>query len=305
MRAPTTIAILLAALLAGCADPAEPKTDEEDFGELGLEADGDTGVIRGVVVDEAIRPIAGVSVALSGAGEGQTTSNEEGLFGFSRLQPGTYFVSASKAGFKAVQQSVEVVAGVREPPIAKVLLTPDNSTAPFVQTYAFDGYIECSGSFVAAGVALCSLAGLPNDRFLAEYVVDQPPQWIQSEMHWSSTQALSPELDLVYSQPGEGALMDNWAEDYGPAPLLIQVDEAGAANRSIVAGNDLMLRVFNQPIQGTEPSTCVPRPVLGGCLTGVGVTLSQRFQVFTNLFYGYAPPPEWRFAETGVYPPPA
>ena len=307
MRAGTLLTLLCTALLAGCTQAADPKpdVDDEDFDGLGLQADKDTGVIRGVVVDEAIRPVPGVTIALSGVGAGETKTEDNGLFGFSRLAPGSYFLSASKPGFLPVQQSVEVVAGDADPPITKILLTADAATTPFAQTYHFDGYIECSGSFVAAGLAACSAAGLPNDRFIVEYEIERPPQWIQSEMHWSSTQALSPELDLVYSQPGEGALMDNWAEAYGPSPLLIQVDETLAANRSIGAGENLLLRVFNQPVEGTEPAGCVPRPVLGGCTTGLGVTVSQKFDIYTNVFYGYAPPADWRFADNGPYPPPA
>lgn len=313
MRVSPAILLLAAAFLAGCtqANPAPAPEGEADFDDLGLQADETTGVMRGVVIDDAIRPLVGVLINVTGTAAHSTTTNDEGLFGLSNLEPGTYFVSASKAGFLPTQQSVEVIAGVEEPPIVKILLTADATTAPFAQTHAFDGYIECSVSFVAAGLAACSAVGLPNDKFIVTYSLERPPQWIQSEMHWASTQAVSPELDLVYSAPGSGALLDNYAEDYGPSPLLIQVNQTLAANRSLGAGADLMVRVFNQPIEGTETGDpvggddCIDRPFLGGCTTGVGVTLQQRFTILTTVFYGYQPPADWLYVVDGPYPAPA
>lgn len=309
MRAFALTALLVAGLLAGCTDVTlEPRSEEDaDFEELGLEADATTGVIRGLVIDEAIRPLAGVAIEVTGVATRTATSNDEGLFGLGNLEPGTYFVSASKPGFQTAQQSVEVVAGVDEPPITKILLAADAATAPFSQSYVFDGFIECSFSAVAAGVAACSAAGLPNDKFIIEYELERAPQWIQTEMHWQSTQAVSPELDLVYSASGEGALLDNYAEVWGPSPLLIQVNETLAAERGLGTEAGLLIRVFNQPVEGTETGDpaggddCMDRPVLGGCTTGLGMTLQQRFTHITTVFYGYQPPEDWRYVEDGPY----
>lgn len=307
------VALLMSAtLLAGCAGgaPADEPADE-DFDDLDLVASDTTGVLRGVVVDEAVRPLAGVDVSLTGAVSLNTTTNADGLFGFSNLQPGPYFVRAAKAGFQPTQTSTEVVAGLADPPIVKLLLLADPATTPYVATYIFDGFIECSGSFVLVGFAACSAAGLPNDKFIVQYELDRPPMWVQSEMHWESTQAVSPALSVSYSVPGEGALLDNPVQAKGPSPLLLQANETKAANMSLAAGNDLMVRVFNEGVEGTTPSDpvngddCLDRPGLGGCAVGFGVTVSQTFTILTNVFYGFAPDPSWRYAETGPHPQPA
>lgn len=305
--------LLAGTLLAGCSggaseggEPAEPA-----FEELGLQATATTGVMRGVVVDEAIRPIAGAKVSLTGGTERETTTGAEGIFGFSGLQPGPYFVQVAKPGFVTAQASAEVVAGVAEPPIVKVLLTADPTTAPYVTTYLFEGFIECSFSLIAAGFAACATGDQLNDRFIVEYELDRPPQWVQSEMVWQSTQAISPDLNVVYSAPGDGALLDNYAQDFGPSPLLLQVNETLAAERGLGASLDLMIRVFNQPIEGTNTGDpvggddCLDRPALGGCTTGFGATIQQSFTIITNAFYGFAPDPEWRHAESGPHPAPA
>jgi hypothetical protein len=319
MRAFPSIAAwaLAAAFLAGCAGGSDggdpPAVDERDFDDLGLEASETTGLLRGVVVDDAIRPIANASVRIAGPTPRDTTTNADGLFGFSGLEPGTYFVHASKPGYNATQASADVVAGVADPPIVRILLSVNPSTAPYVQTYVFEGFIECSGSFVAFGLAACSALGLPNDKFLAEYEVDRPPQWVQSEVVWESTQAVSPGLNVVYSYQGEDVLYTNYVEARGPSPLVLQANETVAASAGDGLGNgtSLIIRVFNEPIEGTRPSDpvggdgCVDRPVLGGCATGVGVTVEQSFSIITNVFYGVVPDPSWRYTEQGPYPIPA
>lgn len=304
--------LLATAALAGCAggEPGAGEASDPEFENLELTATDTTGVLRGVVVDEAIRPVANASVTLSGSGTGATVTNPDGLFGFSGLAPGPYFVKVSKAGFVEGQTSAEVAAGIDEPDILRVLLASDPMTAPYVTTYVFEGYIECSFSLVAVGFAACSTAEELNDRFIVNYTLDRPPHWVQSEMAWRSTQAVSPELDVVYSASGEGALLDNYAEDWGPSPLLVQVNETLAAERGLGSGTDLLIRVFNQPVEGTETGDptdgddCLDRPVLGGCTTGAGMTIEQSFTIITNVFYGFAPAPEWRYIEEGPHPAP-
>jgi hypothetical protein len=316
MRAWTVLPALLfaSAALAGCSDGGKKApADNQDFQDLGLQASDTTGVLRGVVVDPAIRPIAGATVTISGPGTGTTATNAEGLFGFSGLAPGTYFVRTAKPGFNETQASADVVAGVDEPAIVKLLMTPDPSTAPYVSTYIFEGFIECSGSFVAVGFAACSAAGLPNDKFLAQYPLDRPPQWVQSEAVWESTQAVSPGLDVVYSYQGADVLYTNYVEARGPSPLVLQANETVAASADTGLGNgtDLIIRVFNEPVAGTRPpdpvggDDCVDRPALGGCATGVGVTVEQSFSIVTNVFYGFAPDPAWRYTVDGPHPVPA
>src|SRR5687768_7361503 len=138
--------------LSGCSgggDEAPPAAPEEvAVQDLGLQATETTGVIRGIVVDEAIRPLANVSIELNGATQATTVSNANGVFGFDALEPGTYFLSAEKLGYASVQQSAEVVAGVAEPPIVKVLMTADPTTTPFYDAYVFDGFIQCSFTLV-------------------------------------------------------------------------------------------------------------------------------------------------------------
>src|SRR5688500_12785770 len=195
---------LLAVTFAGCSGNASSNGEDdgtvppEAFDELELEATDTTGIIRGIVVDDAIRPLAGAMVSLTvpGAGKQTAETTESGTFGCDSLEPGTYFIQAKKFRYASAQQSIEVVAGVREPPIAKILLVPDGSIDPFYSATTYDGYIECTTSFLV-------LCGLPNlltgqqltqDRFTwTEYYIPNST-WIQAEMSWESSQSLSPAM---------------------------------------------------------------------------------------------------------------
>jgi hypothetical protein len=74
------------------------------------------GSIAGTVVDDATgAPIAGAAVVLSGAGEGETTSDGAGAFRFDDLLPGDYSVEIRAAGFLPQTFDVAVVSGETSP----------------------------------------------------------------------------------------------------------------------------------------------------------------------------------------------
>jgi hypothetical protein len=73
-----------------------------------------TGNISGVVTDPSAAVIAGVPVTLKNLDTGSsssTTTNEQGSFGFSLLQPGHYSVTTNAAGFQAITRNVTVALG--------------------------------------------------------------------------------------------------------------------------------------------------------------------------------------------------
>jgi hypothetical protein len=309
-------ALLLLTVLSGCSGDASNKGDvaeDEDFDDLDLDATEDTGIIRGVVLDEAIVPLAGVAVRATGTGGSplETETTDVGTFGFDELEPGIYFLSASKPGYISGQLSVEVVAGEDEPEIQKIVLAADPVSAPFAQGYVFDGFIECSVSIIAVGFAACSSVGALNDRFIVQYTPQRVPDWAQTEMIWDSTQQVNDGLALLYSGTREGqALLYNYGDQRGPSPLLVTANQTTLEEFGVGNGTDLVIRVFNHPIEGTTPpdpvngDDCLDRPALGGCATGIGFTIEQDFTHYTHIFYGYTPQPDWLFSVDGEPVPP-
>src|SRR6266699_3518417 len=77
-----------------------------------------TGALRGTVVDPAGAVVPGVTVTLLSPTTGQaqvTTTDANGLYGFSLLSPGTYEVDFSAQGFK-ISKAMSVVVNVSEAP---------------------------------------------------------------------------------------------------------------------------------------------------------------------------------------------
>src|SRR5688572_33036463 len=103
--------LLLALLaLAGCSgDAGGPAAEGLGAQASTVEATATTGGIRGVVVDDAVRPIAGAEVKVQGSDK-TTTSDSSGLFTISGLEAGTYVVLASHPLYDQVQQTVPVEA---------------------------------------------------------------------------------------------------------------------------------------------------------------------------------------------------
>ncbi len=348
MRTAVWVTVALASLaLAGCAEDAnEIAQKDETFDEFDLEATEDTGIIRGVVVDPAIVPIEGVTLTVVETGA-QAISNENGAFGFTGLEPGAYFLTAEKAGFGAVQQSAIVEANVAQPPVIKILMEQDPSTAPFVEYSAFNGYVACSFTLGVLSLAACGVDGVDEQLghvFLEEHVFDRAPQWVQSEMVWENTQSAGDWMSVSWTDPGTNGQRRISAAD-GPSPLMTSWDRATFDEMNLT-GLTLWLRVFStaqdgtdfvdeetwnsqyRPMYGTLNSTglvgvgetwadnapygaqpfgedCVKYPVLfDACLNwrGVGMTVSQDYEMFTSTFFNLMPKDGWMFTEDGNHP---
>lgn len=322
MRTVAAFLAVCAFVLAGCSDgAAEPEAVEEAFEDIELNVTATTGVIRGVVVDEAIRPVAGALVTLNLPGKGPVTdeSRDTGAFAFDDLEPGSYFLSAAKGGFLPSQQTAEVVAGVAEPPIVKILLAVDGSyVAPFVQSLVFEGFIECGVTTPVIAGAICGIpngatCGFPfppeaclgnvtNDNFSQFIPMDQVPTFIQHELVWEATQSTGNMFNLAGRWAKESG---DWGEIkgfIGVSPIVLALNSTEIDDEEIgVNGTGLAPAIFSGGMEGTEPPC---DPVLGICAFSTGATIEQSFRLYTNIFYGYAPPEGWRFIDSGTVPEP-
>lgn len=286
------VAALLVSTLAGCAGEESGDSDESFSEELdeNLQATATTGIIRGVVIDGTITPIEGATVALRGV-ERTTTTNADGAFGFSDLEPGTYFLEVSRFGYTSTQSSVEVVAGVEQPPIVKVQLERIAGLNPYSDTFVFDGFIQCSLAFTVNAIAACSVPGIVGvdlgDRFAVRYTeLGTPPTHSQSEMLWESSQVLGQTLKLRYTDDHNGGL-DNYRTDEGQSPRRVSVNDTVLAEKHFEE-RGLFARVF--PSYNELP--------------GVVLILQQDFEIYTSVFYHYTPPEEWWFINDNSRPAP-
>ena len=318
-RVSTSLSLLLAFLgvaVAGCAEEGAPAEQDDGFDEFTLEATEETGIIRGVVVDETVTPVAGATIEIPSEGLSTTTS-ANGAFGFADLDPGVYQLRVDALGFAPTQTNAEVEAGVDKPEIVRVLLTKDASELPYVEAFTFNGFIQCSGSTPAYRVAYCGAVNLVfeiagqepplQDEFIAGFDIDTHPDFIQSEMVWDSTQPLGEEMLLtVEVDPSDGNSIGTVS---GQSPLILRADNATIAAAGMDTSGYMQQRVFNFEHPATTPPVpvCgVPNPVHGGdmCVKGFGMTIDQKFEVFTHNFHGFLPTDEWTFLDDGSPTPP-
>lgn len=323
MRAILAVSLLLLAALAGCSGGgARGGAGTAGPGAVPtLTASSTTGVIRAVVVDEAIRPLAGANVSvLQGVSVLRTAATgADGFAGFEGLAAGSYFLKASKRGYADIQQAVDVAAGVGDPPVAKLVLPARVGDLAFVQEFKFDGFMECAGG----GGNWCFIANyypclvertagqpctgnLTNDNSF--YAIDAPlrdlqrtPDWLQAEMVWDSTQAALPYMTMRLDIDNvANVTIDNATSATGSSPLLVVYPQEWMKAWHLGTEDSLALEAF----PGSPPEVCaVDLPQVTLC--SLGAAAEQRFTYLVHAFYGYTPPEGWRFTDAGSVPPPS
>ena len=316
--------LLLVTFVAGCSGDADPETagdtqDDAAFEELGAKATAITGIIRGVVVDDRIAPIEGADITLTGADTNRSAvSDGEGRFAFADLQPGTYFLLASTLLHLESRTAVEVVAGVDEPPIAKLQLERRFSQEPFVEPYKYDGFIFCNQAGIVYGTAPCvtDFSGLASSdipeaarpcvegvrcctaagcfpelrRVQSEtrgftQALGAGWQTLVWEMQWTETSDTFTQLGVTVSyNETERCACHNFASLGSESPFRLQID----------------LGVDHENSASAEPELIPPEGLPAmyffvGVRDGPAVAYSQQFDLFVHFFYYGVPPEGWSF----------
>lgn len=296
-----TTALLAVALLSGCVGSGgDPTTDDLP----GLSVDQQTGGIRGVVVDGAIAPVAGAKVALANDGP-STVSDKAGLFTFTHLKPGDYFLSVSKPGYTTVQQSATVTAGDATPPIVKVQIALVPGKQPYLETYKLNGFYECAFSFGIPGVTpvitdQCDF-GVRTAYDEANGTVPYPAPRnalqgsntlyfdvgadtlsIIQEAFW--TDETVPDMMVTLSSTpidnGCDCSDKDYLEVYQPSPTYGRLD---AGKDALPLGERVVARGF---LDWNSPATAT----------------NLQFTILTSLFHNYKAPDGWTFETQDQYP---
>jgi hypothetical protein len=327
VRGPT-LAAVVALLLAGCADPAPPAA--EGAAPAGL------GTLRGLVVDEAVRPLAGATVTATGnSGTLNGTTGADGLFQFDGLAPGVYLVEVTKATYSSHQQAVDVREGT-EAPLAKFQLSFQADSVPYANLYKYDGFYECglygmrvcSNINILTWVVLCQyglcLGNITNDRSLFFQYVEAGPQLIQTELTWTPTSAAGEAFAYLIGGGNEeelrgGVGLPAFNGTYGPSPLMLRISNHEAEDTWCKRNNQdcetprtldgsgigttraLLVQIDTGPVVEV-PGCAVPGTTMNPC--GAGAVVQQPFTMYTTVFYGYEPGVDWRFTAEGRVPPP-
>jgi hypothetical protein len=323
-------AVLIGILLAGCAGTTGSTSSAgDDSGAPGQ------GVLAGIVVDDAIRPIAAAAVNVTGAGGTfNATTDEGGLFRITGLEPGAYLVRVSKEYYSPHEQAVVVQTGVEDPELVRFQLVFEASSVPFASVYKYEGFHECGLNFIrvcsniniatwivvcgSTGGAVC-LGNVTGDRSLFFVLIDGIPSFIQAELTWEATVETGRALAFVIGGGNESELNSGFASGYnhteGESPLMLRITNHEGENSWCYQNVDdcEVPETLNYTRIGAE------RALLGQVDAGdsiqwdptctfspceLGFSVQQSFTMFTTVFYGYEPPEEWRFTTDGQPPPP-
>lgn len=310
--------VAVALVLAGCAD--DPRaSDGDDFDDV--EVDADTGAIRGVVVDQSIVPIEGVSVALDGDEPKETVTDAQGRFAFSKLDPGFYFLTASKPLYEEITFQASVEAGNPEPPIVTVKMTRLFAGEPFMLPFVSEGYFTCSQANFPGYLyssSSCHDNGIGNyvggpapSTDLSDYGVELPQvrtfhsdvgagwQTQVFEMTWeASAQGTSDRMGIVVSTEKESRDASHYfANVESGSPMRFQIDvgqqhPTGANTEPTMIPADGMVDMsFFMSVRPPDGRVCAI-----WCVPP-GIAYEQSFDVFLHQFY-YLPAPEgWSIIE--------
>lgn len=306
LRALTLVATLLVVSLAGCSEKGSSGNEDPTFEDFEDEPVAkDEGVIRGVVLDESIQPIVDATVKV-GNTELEAQTNENGAFQFSKLQPGEYFLSVQKVGYKPIQTSVNVVGGVAAPDVVKIQLPRAPGTEPVGVYSKFDGYIGCAAQAANRVINnICGIEGIdPDEHQVFEFGRTDTPTIVQTELIWEFTQTFGERLGTIqYLVEENGDLGDRQGNIWGTSPLICRVDAENDCDNGDGTGGGgsgldetgftgrITTRVYANCFQ-----TCVP-----GTALGVGVVLQQRYTLMGAIFYNVTPGEDWLYHVDGEF----
>jgi hypothetical protein len=320
--------LLLAVALGGCSSPSKAV--------VAAGATATTGVLQGLVVDGAIHPVPDANITVhAGNGTLAATTGADGLFRFVGLAPGEYLVQASKPRFSTAQQSVDVHAGVDDPPPAKMVIELQAGTTPFANVYKYDGFYECgayqvrvcSNVNIATSIVVCARTGVclgnvTNDRSLLFQWIQGGVTFLQAELAWDATLDSGRSMTMLIGggtqeELKQGVNLPAFNDTHGPSPLMARVTNHESPDAWCARVPDPPCQTpdtLNSSRIGTERALLVqvdtgPTYIdSGDCIEfspcGAGFAAQQRFTLYTTAFYNYEPPTDWLFAQAGAVPPP-
>lgn len=227
------------------------------------------GAIVGVVVNEAIRPIAFANITIAGT-ETRTMADAAGGFAFADLTPGTYFLTASAPGYYDAQTSTDVVAG--EAATVRISLLADLRARPYHETLHFNGFFEAGAGFATFAISTV-FQELNQTICTCQWNVLVPADtWgFTYEATWvSNLPCTGTEDDLYYQVYENGASTIHIASGFLPNPIHVVL------NRT-----EMWPDFFDFNFSLNEGFTCL--------------RYQQPFDLYVTVWHNGEPPEGWSF----------
>lgn len=302
------VALTLVSLwLSGCAG-----ADAKEEPVAPTVASGDTldgGTLRAIIIDDAALPLQGATVGITQLGL-QSTSDETGTALFTNLPPGSYQVAAATLGYSSAAKAVNVEVGVES--AVTLTLIPIVIETPFQQTFGpLQGYFDCrmgATTVASTWTAACGTVSVPLVGFVGPGTAGQNPwandnsvlkfqvatnntQTVIGDMRWTpSAVGTSTSLRFAFSYDGRPST-HWWCSGEGPSELQWRWEAEAESTCSNVGSSD------EEPVPRThnddgEPLTMrvYANAPFGTLENPVYLTLQQKFEIITTVFYGERAP---------------
>lgn len=288
--------LLLAALLlfAGCVSDDEVN-QSSDPGE----AKEPTGDLAVQVTDASSTPIPGATIRVtSEGGNRSSTTSAQGQASFDALPRGNATVLAQAPDHETRERSVLISPG--EVTVLKVTLEPVRN-APTIRTYEFNGFFECSATYLivtgdclATARAVTNETGAPlsmnatNHRFVFHFPVHPGWESIDIEQRWDDGAFTAGSMMRVNLEPttaGEEGHSPHYARAEGSSPLSVTLvpneTHATASDPELSLapeGAELRTRTFHLGVEETQDPA-------GTGFLGLGAAVQQPFTVHIEVTY--------------------
>ncbi len=188
-----------------------------------------TGDVTGIVTDPsgAVVPNAQVTLTNPETGATQTrTTNAQGVYRFPLLNPGSYTVSISAAGFQPVKQTVAVVIGQVS---TANIQAPLATTSQTVEVTAESGVVQTENGNVVTTFTPQQIANMPNPGNDLSYIVQTAPGAVMNTQAGYGNSA-------IYGLPATSNLFTvNGANENDP---FLNLNNSGATNL-LLGQNDI------------------------------------------------------------------
>ena len=211
--------LVLALLLAGCsgASTAQKKGST-----------GDGPLLQGYVFDQAVRPVPGALVSVSGAGvgNGTVTTGTDGHYAFAQLPfDERLVVSIKAAGLKALSKQVSVSPG--NSTFLNFTLEALPSAKPYTESQGFNGFLACEVATTANGQTQRQDCGSTENKRVWTLAINPGAQSVVLETAWSAVSPGSSVLHLTVQTGGSNPVL--LAEVEGASVLRTTVSQEKCA----------------------------------------------------------------------------
>lgn len=296
------LGVIVIALLAGCAAPAEGAR----AGSVEApppEFDATTGAISGVVSDDEARPIVGAQVGIQGdVHEQATVTDVTGKYTLSSVPPGKYQLFAQHLGYQATVRAVEV----REGEVAEVrlVLVAIDVREGHSQIWFKPGYFECSWTGVG-GTGPCFFPFVGQNSYVPvdpwtnnkrqfDYLVGEGVMTVTNELDWrQSSYGTSEKLSVFLSYTTRTT--SHWyCRSEGKQPVLLRWErgDLDAKQGECVTGPSALPSAEPKviPMKGQNLTS---RVNVGSGTYGPAIAFQQSFDIHFGVFYWVAAPEDF------------